>query len=302
MHADAFEQMFARSFDVDSFAPDYRGYRWPRALPDETPKQTRRRLRKSEATIAFVESIVATNADNMDARAGLAQQGIIPALQRRFYPTTTLQSLTGTSSVQSSSSTTIGSGVDQHMVQFARACTLPPRCHRFARWVAEFCRVHNFYPLAAQMGIQVGTRWTAADLVCLNNNTGRLVVFELKTGYDRFYTAACSRQPALSFFPSVPNTWQAHHLLQLSTMVHALMRPPYNAPADAIEGYVLRVNQTHGVCRPIAVPEWFDAPLVFEMLTLPISKVRTRWRRFERERERQEREQDGCTHQTAIEL
>jgi hypothetical protein len=122
--------------------------------------------------------------------------------------------------------------------------------------IGKMAREWNVRPIWGELEIwdaQLGYA-TAVDMVCVNNENGRLVFFEVKTGYSNgvFSHAPSTKQRKVNGRIGIDNTPLGHAFLQLIMPIETMRR---HYGISDIDGYVIHVNDSD--CQ---VPKCYKLP------------------------------------------
>jgi hypothetical protein len=122
--------------------------------------------------------------------------------------------------------------------------------------IGKMMREWNVRPIWGELEIwdaQLGYA-TAVDMVCVNNENGRLVFFEVKTGYSNgvFTHASSTSQRKVNGRIGIDNTPLGHAFLQLILPIETMRR---HYGISNIDGYVIHVNDSD--CQ---VPKCYKLP------------------------------------------
>lgn len=195
---------------------------------------------------------VDTDLETGKVRSMIRLRGLLPSLQRHFYP-----HYTHKKRKRCSSNTNIGTIIDEQMQAFVAAGRrLAYGYHPFSLKLVRCFQQHRLQLLATQVPLfDVRQRiLTYIDAVGLDYNTNPPTPFlaDFKTGYDAGYHAKCGS--LLEPFEGIANNLKNHHHLQLAWEIAVAAQPPYSTVFP--HAYILRVNHTDKDVKKISLPAW----------------------------------------------
>ena len=144
-----------------------------------------------------------------------------------------------------------GCRVDDELVKLARGRKLKASAaYRYTKWVVTYLAQRGWIACGAQVPLWISnnTVRTWADLIVYDTREKRIILIELKTGYDNYYDRELSRYNPGTML--VRDTARTRHQFQLGWMANRLRQElPESVRIDAC---VLRVSSDEGV----RAPEW----------------------------------------------
>lgn len=152
------------------------------------------------------------------------------------------------------SCTELGQLVDAELSALILGADIPPP-HLYTHLVLDAFRAHQWLPVAAQVPLwhRSKTTYTFIDVLAYDCVNDRLVLIELKTGYDHGYDVPIADQASDS--DMFVDSHRTRHQQQLCWMLVVLRAEL--PPETPLVGCVLRVSESAGVREP----EWAEPEL-----------------------------------------
>lgn len=182
--------------------------------------------------------------------------GLLPALQRAFelaeHPMRTSQKY-----YRTTSSIDLGLQVEDELAAAMKGSTAPR--HRVTQWLIDFCAERKWRLIAAQVPLidPVSRVRTRMDFLAHDEVKHKLVVIELKTGYDSGYRARLANKRPRLLHINMPDSHETRHVLQLAWMDWVLEKC-VGVARDQFYSCIVRVanDPRIGVRAPKPLPAW----------------------------------------------
>lgn len=142
--------------------------------------------------------------------------------------------------------------LDSRLVVRHRIQTLRGTLNKHTREIIRVLALRDLRPIQSQVVVcheelRVGT---AVDLVCRHNKSGRIVIIEIKTGYDGYYFHHTVHN-MLSPFTKLNDSPHNQHMVQLALTL-AMYARVYGFKVQNLEAYVIRSHAGGVTVYPLA--------------------------------------------------
>jgi hypothetical protein len=136
-----------------------------------------------------------------------------------------------------------GQNLDRAMVRLVTNGRLQGRTTAETRLLTAWFEENDLVPHSAQVYVEFGGVFTWVDLVCKHAHTGKLVIFELKTGFRGYYEVT-SGTKMLPPFDTLTDSVHNQHQLQLLYGIKLYLKNFPDADIDVASCAVLVVNES----------------------------------------------------------